>query len=354
MLAGRLRMDSLTHGLLGLVTAALRKPDAPAGAPPTPTDRATFLACVVAAELPDLDYLWPAEDPVLHTLRAHRGITHSLLAAPVVALVAAAVAKLVFRQARLASAYPFALGSVLVAHLLADAWTGWGTRLLLPFSERRVTLDWMMVLDPWFTLPLAVGALWGLRQRSQFRRVVLLGGGVALAYLAARIGLQTHAASEIRAAYPAAEQVQVFPKPLAVTSFRYVATLGRDFVAGEIGVLAPYEEQARVPRPFFEDSEAPAAGASERACAAAYCRAREAARRVPTLEAALSWARFPTVEAQENAGGGTTFTIADLRYHWGGEPTLRFVIDVGANGSVAGARLERGGSARSLFERFRD
>jgi inner membrane protein len=222
---------------------------------------------------------------------------------------------------------------VLVAHLLADAWTGWGTRLLLPFSERRVTLDWMMVLDPWFTLPLAVGALWGLRQRSQFRRVVLLGGGVALAYLAARIGLQTHAASEIRAAYPAAEQVQVFPKPLAVTSFRYVATLGRD---------------------FFEDSEAPAAGASERACAAAYCRAREAARRVPTLEAALSWARFPTVEAQENAGGGTTFTIADLRYHWGGEPTLRFVIDVGANGSVAGARLERGGSARSLFERFRD
>ena len=53
-------MDSLTHALLGLTLGALRKPNAPRGIPLTPTDRAVLLAAVIAAELPDLDYLWPA------------------------------------------------------------------------------------------------------------------------------------------------------------------------------------------------------------------------------------------------------------------------------------------------------
>jgi inner membrane protein len=50
-------MDSLTHALLGLTLGALRKPDAPPGTPLAATDRAVLLAAVLAAELPDLDYL---------------------------------------------------------------------------------------------------------------------------------------------------------------------------------------------------------------------------------------------------------------------------------------------------------
>src|SRR5687767_12349720 len=118
-------MDTLTHGLLGLAVGALRRPDA---------DRAAiFVACVLAAEIPDLDYVWPADDSVLHSLKAHRGLTHSLLAVPLIALVATALTKLVFRRAPALSLFLWSLPAVLFAHLLADAWTGWGTRLALPF-----------------------------------------------------------------------------------------------------------------------------------------------------------------------------------------------------------------------------
>jgi inner membrane protein len=73
-------MDSLTHGLLGPAIGALRRPD---------SDRtAVLVACVLAAEIPDLDYLWPADNSVLHSLKAHRGLSHSLLAVPMVALSA--------------------------------------------------------------------------------------------------------------------------------------------------------------------------------------------------------------------------------------------------------------------------
>ena len=77
-------------------------------------------------------------------------------------------------------------------------------------------------------------------------------------------------------------------------------------------------------------------------------------RRVPTVREALSWARFPVVSAKLLDASGRRITIADLRYHLAGKPTLAFVIDVGPDGSVQNARLDRGGSAGELLRRFRE
>src|SRR5687767_12421948 len=105
-------MDSLTHGLLGLAVGALRRPD---------RDRAAvLLGCVLAAEIPDLDYLWPADNSVLHSLMAHRGLTHSVLAAPLIALASTVIVKLIFRRAPAISIFLWSLPAVLFAHLLAD------------------------------------------------------------------------------------------------------------------------------------------------------------------------------------------------------------------------------------------
>ena len=54
---------------LGLALGALRRPDAPAGSPLSPTDKAVLLGSVLAAELPDLDTLLPAANSVDHALR---------------------------------------------------------------------------------------------------------------------------------------------------------------------------------------------------------------------------------------------------------------------------------------------
>jgi inner membrane protein len=347
-------MDSLTHALIGLTLGALRKPEATPGTPLTPTDRAVLLAAVLAAELPDLDYLWPAGDPVLRMLQAHRGISHALLAAPLVALAASGLAKLVFRAARFRPTYLVALASVLFAHLLADTWTGWGTRLFLPLTTARVTLDWMMVIDPWFTLPLAAGALFAVLRRSHFRRALLTGGAVAASYLALRIGLKQHATATVRASYPVGT-VTVFPEVLAVTRFRYVVSLGDGHAAGEVGLSSPAVETVR----DFETHREPEKPLRRHwvsgifHCQSHYCAAERAGRTAPALREALEWARFPVVRRSSTPSSGVRFEVADLRYYWGGKPTLTFVIEVDANHNQLAARLERGGTVRDLFGRWR-
>lgn len=319
-------MDSLTHGLLGLAIGALRRPD---------RDRAAVLVgCVLAAEIPDLDYLWPADNSVLHSLKAHRGLTHSVLAVPLVALAATALTQLMFRRASAVAVFLWCLPAVLFAHLLADAWTGWGTRLALPFSDARVTLDWMMVVDPLFTLPLLVGALWGIRKRSLNRRALLTGAGISCLYLAARIGIRADLSQRVQAVYPAAEAVQVFPSWLGPAHWRYVAVFPERYAAGSIRAFAAPVEQASHARVTPDAS-----------------RARTLSD--PTVREALAWARFPVVSERPRPGGGVQLSIADLRYHLNGAPTLSFRIELDAQSRPVSATLDRGGSARSLWQRFR-
>jgi inner membrane protein len=276
-------MDPLTHGLLGLAVGALRRPD---------RDRAAVLVgCVLAAELPDLDYLWPADNSVLHSLKAHRGLSHSLLAVPIVALIATALTKVVFRRASVFPVFVWSLPSVLFAHLLADAWTGWGTRLALPFSDARVTLDWMMVVDPLFTLPLLAGALWGIRERRLIRRAVLAGAAISCVYLAARVGIRAELAGRVQAAYPRAESVHVFPSWLGPSHWRYVAASAEEYAVGRVVAFATPEQQAVHARAQLDDLE-PLVRSNE------------------TVREALAWARFPVVKLEPRQPAGSRLTIA--------------------------------------------
>ena len=319
-------MDSLTHGLLGLAIGALRRAE---------RDRAAVLVgCVLAAEIPDLDYLWPADNSVLHSLKAHRGFTHSLLAVPLVALVATALTKLMFRRAPAVTVFVWSLPAVLFAHLLADAWTGWGTRLALPFSDARVTLDWMMVVDPLFTLPLLVGALWGVRKRTLIRRAVLTGAAVACCYLAVRVAIRADLTARVQRAYPSAETVHVFPSWLGPTAWRYVAVFPERYAVGRIHAFSVPQEQANHRRAAGDGSS-------------------PLTRSNATVREALAWARFPLVTERPRLPSGVQLSIADLRYHLNGAPTLSFLIELDDQARVVSANLDRGGSARSLWERFR-
>jgi inner membrane protein len=271
---------------------------------------------------------------VLHSLRAHRGLTHSIIAAPLVALVSTALTKLIFRRAATLSIFLWCLPAVLFAHLLADAWTGWGTRLALPFSTARVTLDWMMVVDPLFTLPLLVGALWGIRRRTLVRRALLTGAAVSCLYLAARIAIREELGARVRASYPNAEAVQVFPSWLGPTHWRYVAVIADRYAVGRVSALGSPEQQATHLRATGELLS-------------------PLARSNATVREALAWARFPVVSEQAREPSGMRISIADLRYHLNGAPTLTFQIDLDERARTLAATLDRGGSAGALLERFR-
>jgi inner membrane protein len=114
---------------------------------------------VIAANIPDIDIVSWAGGTLTY-LELHRGIAHSLIAAPVWALILI----LLFRSRNWES-YLACLAGVF-SHLLLD-WTNvYGIRLLLPFSGRWLHLDVTDIVDPWILLALllaiAAPALAGL------------------------------------------------------------------------------------------------------------------------------------------------------------------------------------------------
>jgi inner membrane protein len=128
-------MDNITHSLVGLMLGRASGRNA--------------AMMVIAANLPDIDIVSWAGGTLTY-LEYHRGIAHSLIAAPVWALILI----LLFRSRNWQS-YAACLVGVL-SHLMLD-WTNvYGIRMLLPFSGRWLHLDITDVVDPWILLALLV------------------------------------------------------------------------------------------------------------------------------------------------------------------------------------------------------
>jgi len=130
-------MDNLTHSLTGLMLsrAGLNRF----------YPRATLLL-ILAANVPDIDIVTIVRGP-LYYFEQHRGITHSLAAMPVMALLPVLVVCAIGKSLR-GWAVAWALSILGVAsHLLLD-WTNvYGIRLLSPFSSQWFHLDLINLFD---------------------------------------------------------------------------------------------------------------------------------------------------------------------------------------------------------------
>lgn len=270
-------MDNLTHGLMGAAVGMLRRRDGGPehGAPVSHTDKAVVWAAFLAAELPDADVFFgngPMDEFVYH-----RGWTHSLAAAPAIALLAALVTKLIWRQARTGTVFAWSLTSVLVAHLVNDWMTGWGTRLLLPFSEVRLGLDWIPIIDLLYTVPLLVAVLLAWR-RPALRRKAITGFFLyLLVYTVGYRGLShtlVSAAVERQYAGQAVVQQRVSPDLFNPLAWRFTVDLGDRYELGsahvfgavranEVLVKTPEDDIIRAVReapelkPFFDQFSFP-------------------------------------------------------------------------------------------------
>lgn len=182
-------MDLVTQGVVGAAMAS-------AAAPAQESRRAAFIG-LGAGLLPDADVLIrSAEDPLL-VLEYHRHFTHALVMVPVVALVAAAAFGLVARRLSSGRPLPFrriygyALLGASLAGLL-DASTSYGTHLWWPFINAPVAWSIISILDPVFTLLLAVPLGMGLVRRQ--RHIVHWGLALAAGYLL--LGVAQHQRAE--------------------------------------------------------------------------------------------------------------------------------------------------------------
>jgi inner membrane protein len=218
------------------------------------------LAAVLAAEAADMDILWGLRGPV-EELKHHRGITHTLIAAPVVAgVIVGGVALLHFwrerkRELTLAAAnldpaapVPLRLQAKIIhwgwlyltaliaalSHLLLDWTNNYGLRPFFPFNPRWYAGSFMFIAEPilWalFFLAMVVPWLFGLvageigERRKQFR-----GRGWAIFALAGMVVLwgwrwseHAHALALVDNAQVASEPVKrAAAEPYPVNPFRW-------------------------------------------------------------------------------------------------------------------------------------
>lgn len=123
------------------------------------------LAMTLAAEAPDLDMLWGFRGPVAE-LQHHRGITHSLIFAPVMALFVTALVWLFDRSrpgkppipARWVLLWLFAILADL-SHLALDYTNSYGLRPFFPFSSRWHAWSIVFIFDPWIFLALLLALI---------------------------------------------------------------------------------------------------------------------------------------------------------------------------------------------------
>ncbi len=212
------------------------------------------LACSLAAEAADMDVLWRFAGPV-EELKHHRGITHTFLGAPFVALATMGFIWLVdhywFARRRKKSGAPAGtakinyrwlfIGTLVAAlsHLLLDFTNNYGLRPFFPFNTRWYSADLVFIAEPllWlvFALAFILPAILNLTDREILGRTSSRYHGrtsaiLALAFMVALWGFRfaEHgiALNQFNSMQVATEPVvRVALMPYPVNPFRWHAIL---------------------------------------------------------------------------------------------------------------------------------
>ena len=158
--------------------------------------RRAMLVGAALGTLPDLDVLVPYEDAI-DSFTYHRGWSHSLLVLSAASVPIAALARLASGERGRAAAYGHWLLGVwliLVTHPLLDSLTTYGTQLWWPLPLPPVAIGSVFIIDPLYTLPLAIGLVWAWRRRDARGRTANRAGLlVGTAYLGLTLLSQAHA-----------------------------------------------------------------------------------------------------------------------------------------------------------------
>ncbi|HEY7545588.1 MAG TPA: metal-dependent hydrolase [Blastocatellia bacterium] len=172
-------MENFAHTLLGFSLAK------------TGLERATPMATaslIISSNLPDIDAVMGLFGRTPAYLQYHRGLTHSFIGLFALAVILALVLTIIDRRFRLRRntfqrpVRPFRLFWLSLVgglgHLAMDSSNSYGTRPLLPVSDRWFYGDLVFVLDPWIWLILGSAIVW--LATNSAARIMLSGLIIAL------------------------------------------------------------------------------------------------------------------------------------------------------------------------------
>jgi len=169
---------------------------------------------VIAANLPDIDSVAGFFGTPAY-FAYHRGITHSLVAMPFLAVALAGVMYRFTGNLVRTSVIAF---TALFSHLLLDYLNTYGVRPFLPFAATKYYGDTLFIIDPVFDFVLLATLICGgyflVRYRQQCAVFGLL---LSTIYIGGRMELRNLCRSYL----PVVGNAAVFPSPLAL--FRWTA-----------------------------------------------------------------------------------------------------------------------------------
>jgi inner membrane protein len=307
-------MDTISHGIAGSVFARSFS-DCPGA-------RAAFLLGAGGAMVPDLDFLFFSTR--LEYLRDHRSWTHSFLVLPFLALTIALVAKAFWRKTRLTTLWLFAAVGV-ATHIVFDWITSFGTMFWTPVSRTRYSLDWVFILDPFFTGIVLVSLVLALVFRGRGRRIAAAGSALLCGYIAFCAVLHARALAtwEQMDDPPAGARVAVLPQFLSPFRWLGLSERGKEvhvaffdigpFARGSSEPLPPkkWREIVASLRDYYPPPERAKIQRFERPAGSP---ALEAARALPDIGVYLAFARFPLETVYPTTDGGSEVIVQDLRF----------------------------------------
>jgi len=235
-------VDSLTQAALGAAvgTAVLGRRAGPKAA----------IWGAVCGTLPDLDVLWTHGDPV-KDFTFHRAESHALfyltLASPLLGWLLARLHRDVAALGR----WILLVWLALVTHPLLDAFTIYGTQLLLPFSDYPVGLGSVFIIDPLYTVPLLAGTgvalAWRRNRPDSAARANAAGLLLSTLYLGWTLAAQSHVEGTVHRALAAtpieAGKVLVTPLPFNTLLWRVVVM---DDAGYHEGFVSLFDQGGRV------------------------------------------------------------------------------------------------------------
>lgn len=161
-------VDSVTQFVLGaaLGEVVLKSSERCQDKPLQPTKAfklGAFWLGGLVGTLPDLDVFFGRELSGPQALGFHRSFTHSIFFCTLFTPILAAIFARIFRKYGL-SAFKWNLfvWLGLNTHWMIDSLTTYGTQVFLPFSDFPVNIGSVFIIDPLYTLPLALGLFWSL------------------------------------------------------------------------------------------------------------------------------------------------------------------------------------------------
>lgn len=315
-------MDNLTHTLtaVALSQAGLNR-----------KTRFATLTLIIGANLPDIDFISALGGTATY-LKHHRGITHSLLGAAVLATLLGAIVYFLGRKAAAKKGAPrldfrWLLASswiALASHVLLDFTNSYGLRPFLPFSARWYAWDIEFIIDPLLLLILTAGfmlpALFRLvTEEVGAKKTSFRGGAIfALGAMLALWGLRDTAHRRVLGfldshTYGQEDPLRTGAFPSPVNPFSWTGVVETDSAFHVLGTNAlDSDVDAEHTSVFHKPEPTPAL---------------EAAKKTRAVAILDDFARFPWANV-EISDDGFDVTIQDLRFIQSSRQASAFVAEV--------------------------